>query len=270
MNSSFPNPADNDARFLVNQLRGLGQVEAPPTVLPAVLERTGHRDAYTQCESPIGPVYVAYNGHGISAVLTAASVADFEAEFQHRFNRPLRFVPSLPEELATLWQRQWEQPKRSTLPVDLRGLKDFERAVLQKAQEIPRGEMRPYAWVAREIGHPKAVRAVGTALGHNPIPLLIPCHRVGKSDGRIGNYAFGTAAKEMILTWEGIDLTGLDRLARSGKRYYGSDTTHIYCYPTCRHARRITDRHRVAFRSDADADRAGYRPCKVCRPAVAA
>jgi O-6-methylguanine DNA methyltransferase len=130
--------------------------------------------------------------------------------------------------------------------------------------------MRPYAWVAREIGHPKAVRAVGTALGHNPIPLLIPCHRVGKSDGRMGNYAFGAAAKEMILAYEGVDVAGLEHIARRGKRYYGSDTTHIYCYPTCRHARRITDRHRVAFRSDAEAARLGYRPCKVCRPALAA
>ncbi len=270
MSFSFPNSAENDARQWVQHLRDLGHVEAPDTVLPSVLERTGHRDAYALCDSPIGSVYVSYNGLGISAVLTAASAADFETAFQQRFNRPLRYVASLSEELAIQWQRHWEQPSRSTLPVDLRSLKEFERAVLQKAQEIPPGEMRPYAWVAREIGHPKAVRAVGTALGHNPIPLLIPCHRVGKSDGHIGNYAFGTAAKEKILAWEGIDLSGLERMARSGKRYYGSDTTHIYCFPTCRHARRITERHRVAFRSDADAVRAGYRPCKVCRPAVAA
>ncbi len=260
----------SDARFLVHQLRDLDHVQAPATVLPSVLERTGHRDAYTQCDSPIGPVYVAYNGYGISAVLTADSAAEFEAAFKRRFNRPLRRVESLPEDLASLWPQQWWQTSPSVMPVDLRGLKDFERAVLQKAREIPRGEMRPYAWVAREIGHPKAVRAVGTALGHNPIPLLIPCHRVGKSDGRIGNYAFGPAAKQMILNFEGIDVAGLERMARSGKRYYGSDTTHIYCFPTCRHARRITDRHRVEFRSDADAARSGYRPCKVCRPALAA
>ncbi len=260
----------NDARVFVHHLRGLGHAEAPASVLPSVLERTGHRDAYTQCDSPIGPVYVAYNGHGLSAVLTAASASAFEAAFQSRFNRPLRRVESLPEALQSLWQQQWEPSSRSALPVDLRGLKAFEQAVLQKAQDIPRGEMRPYAWVAREIGHPKAVRAVGTALGHNPIPLIIPCHRVGKSDGHIGNYAFGSAAKQMILTHEGIDVDGLERMAHSRVRYHGSDTTHIYCFPTCRHARRITDRHRVTFRSDADATRSGYRPCKVCRPAVVA
>ena len=63
----------NEMRVLANQLRDLGRVEAPDSVLPSVLERTGHRDAYTPCDSPIGPVYVAYNGHGVSAVLAAAS-----------------------------------------------------------------------------------------------------------------------------------------------------------------------------------------------------
>ena len=260
----------NDRRLLVSQLRELGRVEAPASVLPAVLERTGHRDAYTQCESPIGPVYVAYNGRGVSAVLAATSADEFEAAFQSRFDRPLRYAASMPEVLASLWRQQWQPGSPPPLPVDLRGLKDFERAVLDKAQEIPRGEMRPYAWVAREIGRAKAVRAVGAALGRNPVPLLIPCHRVGKSDGRIGNYVFGAPAKQMMLGYEGMDIAALEDLARRGRRYYGSDATHIYCFPTCRHARRISDRHRVTFRSDAEAARSGYRPCKACRPALAA
>jgi methylphosphotriester-DNA--protein-cysteine methyltransferase len=62
----------------------------------------------------------------------------------------------------------------------------------------------------------------------------------------------------------------MEELAQAGVRYYGSQTTHIYCFPTCRHARRITDAHRVLLRSQADAIAAGYRPCKVCRPAIAA
>jgi O-6-methylguanine DNA methyltransferase len=129
--------------------------------------------------------------------------------------------------------------------------------------------MRPYAWIAREIGHPKAVRAVGTALRRNPVPLVIPCHRIGQSNGRVGNYAFGSSAKHAILTTEGIDIDALEHLAQAGVRYHGSDTTRIYCFPTCRHARRISDRHRVSFRSEATAAAAGYRPCAVCRPALA-
>ena len=66
---------------------------------------------------------------------------------------------------------------------------DFEWRVLKAALDIPFGETRSYAWVARHIGKPKAVRAVGSALRKNPWPLIIPCHRVIKSDGSPGQYA---------------------------------------------------------------------------------
>jgi O-6-methylguanine DNA methyltransferase len=76
---------------------------------------------------------------------------------------------------------------------------------LIKAREIPAGQVRPYGWIASEIGRPKAVRAVGTALGRNPVPLLIPCHRVVRTDGRVGDYAFGPPAKRALLAAEGLD-----------------------------------------------------------------
>lgn len=72
-----------------------------------------------------------------------------------------------------------------------------------------------------------------------------------------------------MLASEGIEPASLEALARAGVRYWGSDTTRVYCFPTCRHARRITDRHRVPFGSAARAAAAGYRPCTVCRPARA-
>lgn len=68
-------------------------------------------------------------------------------------------------------------------------LTPFEWAVLKSTLEIPFGETRSYAWIAKRIGRPKAVRAVGQALRKNPWPLVIPCHRVIKSDGSLGNYA---------------------------------------------------------------------------------
>jgi O-6-methylguanine DNA methyltransferase len=266
--------ADNhplaEARTMVRHLRDLGNIRAPSTVLPGVLERLGKSDAYACCESPIGPVYVAYNGLGISAVMSAASATAFEETFRAHFERPVRPVTALPDKLARSWEQLWTGKSRSAPDVDLRGLTGFERSVLEKVREIPRGEMRPYAWIAREISRPKAVRAVGTALRRNPVPLLIPCHRICRSDGRVGNYALGAAAKQAVLAFEGVDVGRMEELAQAGVRYYGSDTTHIYCFPTCRHARRITDAHRVLLRSEADAIDAGYRPCKVCRPAVAA
>ncbi len=256
------------ARALVQQFRALGQVHAPETVLPLVLERLGQRDAYTRCASPIGPVYVAYNGLGLSTVLCAASASEFVPTFQARFQRVLREVATLPHALAAKWEQLWNRQTPPVLPVDWRGLTVFEQAVLQKVREIPRGEMRPYAWVAREIGHPAAVRAVGTALRRNPVPLVIPCHRIGRSDGSLGQYVFGVAAKQAVLTAEGVEIDAVMHWAQAGVRYHGSATTQIYCYPTCRHARRITARHRVPFASVAAAAAAGYRPCLVCRPAL--
>ena len=121
---------------------------------------------------------------------------------------------------------------------------------LAQGPRDPRGEVRPYGWIAAEIGRPKAVRAVGTALGHNPVPLIVPCHRVVRTDGTIGQYSLGGPEnKRTILAAEGLDLPKMERLAASGVRYIGSDTTQIVCLPTCRHARRVTDRHRVEFHS---------------------
>jgi methylphosphotriester-DNA--protein-cysteine methyltransferase len=69
-----------------------------------------------------------------------------------------------------------------------------------------------------------------------------------------------------MLAWEGLDPDAYEGLARSGIRYVGSDTTHVVCLPTCASARRMTDRHRVPFRSLDQARAAGYRPCHHCRP----
>jgi O-6-methylguanine DNA methyltransferase len=237
-------------RQLLNDLRVLGDVQAPPRLLPRVLDALELGDAYSTLDTHLGPVFVAFNPKGVSAVLRADSAAQFEEAFRARFGRPVRPAS--------------ERPRGFGRRFDLRGLSEFERAVLLKALEIPKGEVRPYAWVAREIGHPAAVRAVGSALAKNPVPVLIPCHRVVRSDGQIGNYALGgSQAKRRILSAEGVDP---DWLADPGRRYVGSDTTRIYCFPTCRHARRVQPRHNVNFASAAQAHAAGYRPCKVCRP----
>lgn len=257
-----------EARGLLRGLHALGGVEAPESLLPAVLLRAGLSDVYWTIDTAIGPVFVAYSDVGISAVRLADDAAAFERDVQARSGRALRPVAEPPAEAARMIAAGLSGEGKARLRFDLRGLSEFERVVLLKAIEIPRGQVRPYAWIAREIGQPKAVRAVGTALGGNPVPLLIPCHRVVRSDGRIGGYIFGDAAKRAVLAAEGLDPTGLEALAGRGVRYYGSDTTHIYCYPTCSSARRITDPHRVTFRSEKEAAGAGYRPCKVCRPAA--
>jgi O-6-methylguanine DNA methyltransferase len=254
---------------LLRELRYLGDVHAPASILRGVLEQLESTDAYASLETPIGRVFVAYNDHGVSAVMRAPSEAAFEREFRGRFHRLVRCVDELPPRLINVLQRHLSGTVRRSLRLDLRRVSEFERAVLLKVLQIPWGEVRPYAWVAREIGHPSAVRAVGSALRRNPVPLVIPCHRVVRSDGSAGDYVFGSEVKRAVLRAEGIDAEGLRGLARSGVRYYGSDTTRVYCFPTCRNARRIAERHRVPFGSTGEASTAGYRPCMVCRPALA-
>lgn len=87
-------------------------------------------------------------------------------------------------------------------PCDLGGLPPFTQAVLRVAARIPYGEVRSYGWVAARLGKPKASRAVGNALAKNPIPILIPCHRVVRSDGRLGGYALGQSWKTRLLALE--------------------------------------------------------------------
>lgn len=256
-------------RRLLRGMRGLGEVTAPPSLLGTILAEVGLADAYWHMDTPIGRIYLAYNAQGISAVMPAVDDEAFERAFRARFHRPLSAVAQAPARLARQVAERLRGEGKRAMRFDLRGLTEFERAVLLKAVEIPYGEVRPYAWIAREIGHPKAVRAVGSALGNNPVPLLIPCHRVVRSEGEIGNYAFGSEFKKAVLRGEGVELEELERLARTGVRYFGSDSTHIYCFPTCRHARRVTARHLVTFRSAVEADFAGYRPCQICRPAKA-
>lgn len=144
-----------------------------------------------------------------------------------------------------------------TVPVDLSELGEFQRAVLSAAREIPFGEIRPYRWVAERIGRPRAVRAVGTALGDNPVPLLIPCHRVVRSDGSLGGYIFGLSVKDRLLALE-----------RETPALAGCTTTRIVCRRGCAHEQQITEARRVVFASVREAAALGYRPCRVCRPAA--
>ena len=254
---------------MVEALREL-EATAPPTLAPRVMAAAGLVDAYTQISGPIGPLLVAWGPNGITAIERAGDESGFILEHETQHGRPLHRVERMPERLTRAVDRQLGGEHVRDLPVDLRALTEFEQAVLRKTMEIPRGEVRPYAWVAREIGRPRAVRAVGSALAHNPIPFVIPCHRVVRADGRIGEYgAGGPEAKREVLSVEGVDASELERLADHGIRYFGSDTTKIFCYPSCRHARRVTERHLMQFRSGEDATSAGYRACLVCRPLVA-
>jgi methylated-DNA-[protein]-cysteine S-methyltransferase len=152
-------------------------------------------DTYVTLDTPLGRAFVAFNALGVCRVAPGDDDAEFEAAFEERFGRPVRPGSALPPAL-----------RRRPVPVDWRGISDFDRAVLAATQEIPHGETRTYRQVAERIGRPAAVRAVGSALARNRVPLLVPCHRVVRSDGTIGDFAFGSRAKRALLESEGVTL----------------------------------------------------------------
>ncbi len=240
---------------------------APQGVSAGALVRVGLADDWAELPSPLGPIGVAWNGRGISWIDRADDPAAFHDRFAEHVGRPLHRVEHVPDRMAGAVAARLAGNRRVRIPLDLRGHTPFEVAVWLKALEIPRGEVRPYGWIAAEIGRPRAVRAVGTALSHNPVPLVVPCHRVVRSDGTIGQYSLGgPEAKRAVLATEGLDTVEMEARARTGLRYLGSSTTRIVCLPTCHQARRITTPHRRPFRSLALAAEAGYRPCRSCRP----
>jgi O-6-methylguanine DNA methyltransferase len=193
-------------REFLRDLRALGHVQAPPRVLEAVLDEVNLGDRFASLDTALGPVFVAWNQYGVSAVMKTATPGEFAARFQERFGRSPRPASELPAGMTV--ERQF----------DLRSVTEFERAVLLKALEIPLGQVRTYAWIAAEIGHPAAVRAVESALRKNPVPVLIPCHRVVRSDGHIGQYALGGSdAKRTILAAEGLQTGDIERLARASR-----------------------------------------------------
>jgi O-6-methylguanine DNA methyltransferase len=240
-------------------------LDAPKTISEGVALGTGLADGYDLFPSPVGEVAVAFNPEGVSFI---GMVSDgFHQRFTAQMRREL-----IRAEAPAAWGRHIpaaiEAGSPGKVPVDLRPVTRFQASVLRLATTIPRGEVRPYGWVAKELGRPAAVRAVGSALARNPIPLMIPCHRVVRTDGHIGNYSLiGPEVKLELLEKEGAQPAALEELASRGVRIRGNSSTGIFCHPTCQALRRSKPGNVVDFQSAAQAADAGFRPCLVCRPA---
>ena len=211
-------------------------------------------------------VWVAFSGSGLRMIdVAAANEDDFRRRFRARYGRELRHA-ELPRNLRRSVENSMAGAPAGLDAIDFRGLTSFEREVLSTIRKIPRGEVRPYSWVARAVRKPGASRAVGNVMANNPMPFVLPCHRVVPTSGGVGKYAFGPERKRSLLRSEGAPVDVLDNLARKGIRYVGSATTRIYCFPSCRDARRIREENRVPF-TDADAAASeGFRPCRHCCP----
>ena len=162
------------------------------------------RDAYVPVETPIGPVFVAWNEHGVCRVEPGTDAARFEAGFKAQFGRTVTRADAPPAFLAL---------PHPEVPIDWRGVPEFDRAVLTAIRAIPPGDAWTYGEVAEAIGKPGAARAVGGALGRNRVPVIVPCHRVVAANG-LGGFGLGLDAKRALLAAEGYPAHEQGRLLR--------------------------------------------------------
>jgi methylated-DNA-[protein]-cysteine S-methyltransferase len=182
-------------------------------------------DRVFSCESPLGEIYVGVSDKGVRLVGRTDSPEEFARRYRMRFGRLLSWgtdarTRKLAERMAAALSGE-----KIEVPVDLSETTPFQRRVLEVVAGIPRGEVRPYAWVAREAGSPNASRAVGTAMANNPVPLLVPCHRVIRNDGTTGRYAFGAKEKVGLLEAEGVPVGELAGSRTSPRRLRASSAT---------------------------------------------
>lgn len=144
--------------------------------------------------TPAGVVRVAFSSEGFDEVLAslAAAISPRVLEAPSRLDGAAREI-----------ERYFAGETHTIdLPVDLQLVDGFRREVVEHLPSIGYGRTASYADIAAAVGRPKAVRAVGSACGHNPVPIVIPCHRVVRSDGSIGQYLGGTEAKRVLLALE--------------------------------------------------------------------
>lgn len=221
--------------------------------------------------SPLGPILIACSEQGVALV-----------EYLDRGPRPPRRIRVGRRELELLPPgREAEalgrdlaeylagRRTRLSWPLDLRLVRsDFHRRVLEATAAVPYGAVLSYAGLAHEIGRPRAVRAAAQALRWNPLPIVIPCHRVVGVSGALTGYAGGhTGRKQRLLALEGVPTARTRRALRIRREamYVRSPGDVEYCLPTCA-AVDPFPQGALLFASRARAEAEGLRPCSSCRP----
>jgi len=173
---------------------------------PDVLASLGMATAYVRIPTKIGDAFVAYGRDGVDSVRLVESDAAFVKWHAKRFKTtPIR-DPKPPADVVDKLKRGLAGDRGARVTIDLGGLTEFQRLVLEKTRDIARGQVRTYAWLANEVKRPRSALAVRTTLANNPVPLLVPCHRVVAGDDAIGEYVFGPAVKKKLLALEGVKI----------------------------------------------------------------
>lgn len=186
-----PQPSCDLAKKVIEHIAQLRSTGACPIELTSV-------------ETPIGRLYVGFKGERIGYI-EIDSGEPFERvceRVEARLRRPV-FRAEAPPWLRTALANFFVTWHIDDASIDISGLTDFEQATLRATSQIPPGEVRSYGWVATQIGRPRAARAVGRVMARNPLPLLVPCHRVVDSSGGLHNYGYGLEMKARLLHMEG-------------------------------------------------------------------
>ncbi len=151
-------------------------------------QRATDKCRYDSYKSPIGNLYLIFKHNYIKGLA-------FQKPALKKNTIPVEFKNQL-DEYFTGKRYQFN------LKISIDDVTNFERNVLNNLNKVSYGETRTYKWLAKEVGNPKAVRAVGQALKRNPLPIIIPCHRIIESNGSLGGYASGVDIKRRLLELE--------------------------------------------------------------------
>lgn len=160
---------------------------------------------YSFAESPFGQIIVASTTKGICHLAFSTDQAEGEATMKARFPNAdyHQLVDEIQQEALFIFQHDWN--KLNQIKLHLHGT-PFQLKVWDALLKIPMGNLKTYGSIAAEIEKPKASRAIGTAIGSNPVAFLIPCHRVIQASGKLGGYMWGTTRKSAIIGWEAAQL----------------------------------------------------------------
>jgi methylated-DNA-[protein]-cysteine S-methyltransferase len=186
--------------------------EATERLLDRALDEGLVAVAYARAESPFGDLLVASTARGLVRVgfLHAENEDAVVAELAEKLSPRVMHAPARVDEVRRQLDEYFAgRRRRFDLKTDRALIHGFARAVLAKTARIPYGSFLTYGEVAAEAGNPRAHRAAGSALARNPIPIVIPCHRVLRSGGVIGNYGGGPEMKASLLSMEGANVRPL-------------------------------------------------------------
>lgn len=176
--------------------------------------------AYATVDSPLGPLYAAGTARGL--VMLAYGDIPLDERLERLARRVSPRILEAPARLDPV-RRQLDEyfagrRRRFDVPIDWSPLHGYTREVLRRTAEIPYGQASSYAEIAGRAGSPRGWRAAGNALGANPMPIVVPCHRVLASSGEIGGYTGGLDRKRFLLALEGVETDDARREGEAPRR----------------------------------------------------